>query len=61
MNILATKKYGVCFRDKTLEKLAVRYKDLASKYGAYLYVYAYIYMCTYIIYVRRCERPMCTF
>jgi len=34
VDILATKKDGVCFRDKALEKLAVRYKDVASKYVA---------------------------
>ena len=39
MNIVATKKDGVGFRDNTLEKLAVHYKDLASKYVAYKYIY----------------------
>jgi len=39
VNIVATKKDGVGFRDNTLEKLAVHYKDLASKYVAYKYIY----------------------
>jgi len=61
MYIYSSTWVGVCFRDNTLEKLAVRYKDLASKYVAYLYVYAYLYIRIYVIYVRRCERPMWTF